>query len=111
VTAGGRQRFGHERKGYRWKEHMSNRRIGVNNQEARSIVPLLASAEKELSAFVAAVHQLFGTEQAWKAAGIWIVVLKRADWPSVTSVIEWRRVTISAAAGLASHDKGQLSRN
>jgi hypothetical protein len=90
---------------------MSDERIVVSDQEGGSITQLLASAEMELSAFVAAVHQLFGTEQAWKAAGIWIEVLKRADWPSVASVIEWRRITISAAARLASHDKGQLSRN
>ena len=111
MTAGGRRRFGHEQKGYRWKEAMSNQSMGVNDQEGRSIAPPLASAEKELSAFVAAVHQLFGAERAQKAAEIWIEVLKRTDWPSVASVIEWRRITISAAARLASHDKGHLSRN
>ena len=90
---------------------MSNQSIGGNDQEERLIAPLLFSAKKELSAFFAAVHQLFGAEQAQKAAEIWIEVLKRTDWPSVASVIEWRRITISAAARLASHDKGQLSRN
>jgi hypothetical protein len=111
MTAGARQRFGHEQKGYRWKEDMSNQSIGVNDQEGRSIAPLLASAERELSAFVAAVHQLFGAEQAQKAAEIWIEVLERTNWPSGASVIEWRRITIAAAARLVGHDKGQLSRN
>ena len=111
MTAGARQRFGHELKGYRWKEDMSNQSIGVNDQEGGSIAPLLASAERELSAFVAAVHQLFGAEQAQKAAEIWIEVLKRTNWPSGASVIEWRRITIAAAARLVGRDKGQLSRN
>jgi hypothetical protein len=64
-----------------------------------------------LSAFVAAVHQLFGAEQAEKAAKNWIEELARTDWPSEVSGIDWRRVTIAAAANLASGDKGQYSRN
>jgi hypothetical protein len=111
VTAVGRRRFGHEQIGYRGKEDMSNQRIGVNDQEGRSIAPPLASAEKELSAFVAAVHQLFGAERAQKAAEIWIEVLERTNWASGASIIEWRRITVAAAARLLGHDRGQLSRN
>ncbi len=111
MTAGGRQRFGHEQKGYRWKEDLSNQSIGVNDQEGRSIAPLLASAEKELSAFVAAVRQLFGAEQAQKAAGNWIEEFEKTDWSSEASVIDWRGVTIAAAARFVGRDKGQLSRN
>jgi hypothetical protein len=111
VTAGARQHFGHEQKGHRWKEDMSNQSIGVNDQEGRSIAPLLASAEKELSAFVAAVHQLFGAEQAQKAAENWIEELEETDLSSEASVIDWRRVTSAAAARFVGRDKGQLSRN
>ncbi len=87
---------------------MSNQSIGVNDQEGRSIAPPLASAEKELSAFFVAVHQLFGAEQAQKAAENWIEEL---DWSSEASVIDWRGVSIAAAARFVGREKGQLSRN
>ncbi|HEV7966730.1 MAG TPA: hypothetical protein VGP19_04125 [Candidatus Acidoferrales bacterium] len=90
---------------------MNNQSIGVNDQEERSIPPPLFSAEKELSAFFAAVHQLFGAEQARKAAENWIQELEELDWSSEASVIDWRRVTIAAAARFAGRDKGPLSRH
>jgi hypothetical protein len=90
---------------------MSNQSIGVNGQEERSIAPPLVSAEKELSAFFAAVHQLFGAEQAKKAAENWIEELEEVDWSSEASVIDWRRVTIAAAARLVGRDKGQRWRH
>ena len=62
---------------------------------------LLASAEKELSAFVTAVNQLFDAEQGLKAGNNWIEELERTDWPSGASVIDWRKLTIAAAAKLA----------
>ena len=90
---------------------MSDQSIGVNDQEERLIAPPLFSAEKELSAFFAAVHQLFGAEQAQKAAENGIEELEELDWSSEVSVIDWRRVTIAAAARFVSRDKGQLSRH
>jgi hypothetical protein len=48
----------------------------------------LASAEMELSAFVAGVHQLFGAEQAQKATEKWMEELERTDWSNETSVID-----------------------
>ena len=68
----------------------------------------LALAERELSAFVTAVHQLIGTEQSWQAGNIWIEELKRTDWPSEAPVIDWRKVTIAAAGRLVGRDKRQL---
>jgi hypothetical protein len=88
---------------------MSDERIVVSDQEGGSITQLLASAEMELSAFVAAVHQLFGAEQAQKATEKWMEELERTDWSNATSVIDWRGVTIAATARLAGRDKGQLS--
>ena len=72
---------------------------------------LLASAERELSAFVTAVNQLFDAEQGRKATKIWIEELERTDWPSGASAIDWREVTIAAAARLVRRAKGQVSRS
>ena len=90
---------------------MTNERISTTDQEGRSIDQLLTSAERELSAFVTAVHQLFGAEQAWRAADSWIEELERTDWPSEAPVIDWRKVTIAAAGRLADRAKRQLSRS
>jgi hypothetical protein len=93
---------------------MSNKSISATDQYRRpdwTMAYLLASAERELSAFVAAVHQLFGAERAQKAAENWIEELARMDWPSEVPAIVWRRITIAAAAKLAGNDKCQLSRN
>ena len=78
---------------------MSNESIGVIDQEG-TMAQLLTSAERELSAFVTAVNQLFGAEQGRKAANNWVEELERTDWPSGASVIDWRKVTIAAAARL-----------
>jgi hypothetical protein len=93
---------------------MSNERISATDQEeacAWLMAHLLASAEMELSAFVAAVNELFDAEQARQAAENWIEELARTDWPSEAPVNDWRRVTIAAVARLVGRDKGQLSRN
>ena len=71
----------------------------------------LAFAERELSAFITAVHQLFGAEQSSQAGNIWIDELERMDWPSEAPVIDWRKVTIAAARRLVDRDKRQLSRS
>ena len=89
---------------------MSNESIGVADQKRESMAQHLALAERELSAFVTAVHQLFGAEQARQAGTSWIEELERTDWPSGASVIDWRKVTIAAAARLARRGKGQVSR-
>jgi hypothetical protein len=90
---------------------VSNESIGVADQEGESMARQLALAERELSAFITAVHQLFGTEQSWQAGNIWIEELERTDWPSEAPVIDWRKVTIAAAGRLVDSDKHQLSRS
>jgi len=75
------------------------------------MVRLLASAERELSAFVIAVDELFGAEQARQAAENWMEELERTDWLSQAPAIDWRKVTIAAAARLVDRDKRQLSRS
>jgi hypothetical protein len=89
---------------------MSNESIGVADREGESMAQRLPLAERELSAFVTAVHQLFGAEQASRAADSWIEELERTDWPSEAPVIDWRKVTIAAAGRLVDRDKRQLSR-
>jgi hypothetical protein len=93
---------------------MTNEMIGARDQEGdrdRSIAQPLASAERELSAFVIAVDELFGAEQARQAADNWLEELEQTDWLSQAPVIDWRKVTIAAAARIVGHNKGQLSRN
>ena len=89
---------------------MSNQYIGVPDQERESMKQHLALAERALSAFVTAVHQLFGAEQAWRAGNIWIEELERTDWLSEAPVIDWRKVTIAAAGRLVDRDKRPISR-
>jgi hypothetical protein len=59
----------------------------------------LILAEKELSAFIRAVDELFGAEQARQSALDWIEELKNMDWPSGESP-DWRRATVGASARL-----------
>jgi hypothetical protein len=61
----------------------------------------LILAEKELSAFVSAVHKLFGPEQARQSALHWIEELELMDWPSGESIPDWRQATLGASARLS----------
>jgi hypothetical protein len=88
---------------------VSDESISMTDQEGESIAEHLASAERELSAFVTAVHQLFGDEQARQSADTWMEELERTDWPSESPLIDWREVTIAAEARLVGRDKHQLS--
>lgn len=88
---------------------MSVESVRVTAQEAKSMTQHLVSAERELSAFVAAVHQLFGPEHARHAADNWIEELEETDWIGEAQAIDWRPVTIAAAARLAGHDKSSTS--
>ena len=90
---------------------MSNESVSMTDQEGKSMAQHLASAEKELSAFVTAVHQLFGPEQARYAADNWMEKLEQTDWIREAQAIDWRAITIGAAARLVGRDKRQLSGN
>jgi hypothetical protein len=69
---------------------------------ARFLIP----AEKELAAFISAVDNLFGPEQARQSALDWIQELKRMDWLYGDSVPDWRRVTVATSARLGAFGSG-----
>jgi hypothetical protein len=61
----------------------------------------LDMAERELSAFCAAVETLFGPEQAKISAGDWLDATERVLGPNQPSSRDWRAVTIAASSRLA----------
>lgn len=58
-------------------------------------------AERELSAFIRAVTELFGPEQATLSTEDWLDELERMDSPHRVTRKEWRTVTMAATARLA----------
>jgi len=58
-------------------------------------------AERELSAFLLAVTQLFGPEQARLSAEDWLEESDLIDAPPRSTSRDWRSVTIAASARLA----------
>jgi hypothetical protein len=63
---------------------------------------LFPLAEKELSAFVHAVDQLFGSEQAQRSALDWIHEMDVMNWPVGDAIPNWRQATIKASTQLCS---------
>ncbi len=61
----------------------------------------MSTAEHELSAFIAAVTELFGPEQARLSANEWLDELELIDGPPPFTTCDWRTVTIAASARLA----------
>ena len=72
-------------------------------------------AEHELSAFISAVKELFGTDQAQLSAVDWLDKLKFMDGQPGSTSRDWRAVTIAAAVRLAnrlnagSHDRSPFA--
>ena len=58
-------------------------------------------AERELSAFIGAVSQLFGPEEATLSAEDWLDESELMDSPPLSTSRNWRAVTIAASARLA----------
>jgi hypothetical protein len=58
-------------------------------------------AERELSAFIRAVTELFGAEQARLSIEDWLDEFELMDSPHRATRKEWRTVTIAATARLA----------
>ena len=70
-------------------------------QDRDEVVLSKTMAERELSAFFTAVTELFGSEQAEASAEDWLRELIACD-DLPASTREWRTLTVSAAARLAS---------
>jgi len=58
-------------------------------------------AQRELSAFISAVTQLFGPEQARLSADDWLDESEVMDSPPRSTARDWRAVTVAASARLA----------
>jgi hypothetical protein len=58
-------------------------------------------AERELSAFLSAVTQLYGPEQAGLSEKDWLDESELMDSPPLSTTRDWRAVTIAASARLA----------
>jgi hypothetical protein len=63
---------------------------------------LLRQAELELGAFAGAVNKSFGSAHVGESIEDWLEELESIDWPDGEAIPDWRRVTIAAAARLAS---------
>ena len=59
-------------------------------------------AERELSAFIGAVRELFGPQQAMISAEDWLEEAELLDSPPRSISRDWRAVTVAASARLAS---------
>ena len=66
----------------------------------------IVTAERELAAFYSAVLNMYGLEEAQKAAEDWMEALTMMDWSAEASPSCWRLVTKSAIARLASRITG-----
>ena len=66
-------------------------------------------AERELSAFVRAVTELFGPEQARLSTEDWLDELELKDMLPRATSRDWRAVTVAASARLA--NRGTLARD
>lgn len=65
-----------------------------------SCADLTTMAERELSAFIRAVTELFGSEQAELSAEDWLHELNESDGLPA-SIRDWRRITAKVSARLA----------
>ena len=76
--------------------------LNKNDTDCRgSIDDLVHMAERELAAFVGAVNELFGSEEARISTAEWIEELLAADRPIGPDITDWRRITIIASSRLA----------
>jgi hypothetical protein len=62
-------------------------------------------AAHELSAFIGAVSQLYGPEQAQASAQDWLEALDVMGSPPLSTARDWRAVTVAASARLATRIK------
>jgi hypothetical protein len=71
------------------------------NSHSPAVADLMVIAERELGAFIRAVTELFGPEQARLAAEDWVNELELMDALPGATRRDWASVTIAASAQLA----------
>lgn len=75
----------------------------VKSPQSASCAELMIMAELELAAFLSAVAELYGTEQAEVSAEVWLEELGVTNsLPGATSR-DWRKVTVKALARLTNY--------
>jgi hypothetical protein len=72
-----------------------------NSGREENFADLMASAKRELGAFVKAVTDSFGTEQGGRAAEDWLEELESMPLPDELNSCLWRTITIASAGRLA----------
>jgi hypothetical protein len=80
------------------------------NGKTRADADLTAFAERELGAFIRAVTELFGPEEARLAADAWIDELELMDALPGPTRRDWGEVTVAASAQLARRLNTDLNR-
>jgi len=70
----------------------------------------IRTAGTELSAFIAAVTDLFGPEEARLSAENWLEESEVIDIPHRSTNLEWRAVTVAAAVRLAGRLAASIAR-
>ena len=71
------------------------------NSDGPTFAKLMTMAKRELGAFISAVTELFGSEQARLAAEDWLDELVLTETVPGLTGRDWRSITISASARLA----------
>lgn len=74
----------------------------TGSRQSGKCVELMTMAERELAAFLNAVTELYGTEEAEMAAEIWLEELQAMNNLPGPAIRDWRKVTVSALSRLAS---------
>ena len=74
---------------------------GCKSSHSPADADLMAIAERELGAFIRAVTDLFGPEQARLAAEDWVAELELMDALPGPTRRDWGSVTVAASAHLA----------
>jgi hypothetical protein len=74
---------------------------GWKSRHSPADADLMVIAERELGAFIRAVTELFGSEQARLAAEDWLAELELMDALPGPTRLDWGKVTIAASAQLA----------
>jgi hypothetical protein len=80
---------------------MQNIGESIYTVKIEDCVDMVSCGERELAAYILAVTELFGFEEAQLAAEDWLETVRVIDCHSPAYRQQWQRVTVTAAARLA----------